>query len=82
MLDTILWDDVSEEECEATIHRLRSKGDVTWKEVHEIMLNHQLEYDCQLYAFLTDVEMTLSSMRDEVWATIHCLLYTSDAADE
>ena len=40
----ILWDDISEEEHKATICQLHSEGDTTWKEVHEIMFNHQLEY--------------------------------------
>ena len=38
------------------------------------MYNHQLEYNCQLSAFLTNVEMTLSNMREEVWAVICALV--------
>ena len=37
------------------------------------MYNHQLHYDQQLSTFLTDMEMTLNNMRDEVWGTIHTL---------
>ena len=69
----ILWDKVSEAECEATTHRLHSEADAAWKEMHEIMYNHQLHYDCQLSAFLMDREITLNNMRDEVLAAIHTL---------
>ena len=41
----ILWDNISKEECEATICQLHSEGDAAWREVRENMFNHQLEYD-------------------------------------
>ena len=41
----ILWDDVMEAEHEATTHHLHSKADAAWKKMHEVMYNHQLEYD-------------------------------------
>ena len=41
----ILQDDIMEAECEATTHHLHSKADATWKEMHEVMYNHQLKYD-------------------------------------
>ena len=69
----ILWDKVSEAECKATTHCLHSEADATWKEMHEVMYNHQLHYDQWLSAFLTDTETTLNNMRDKVWATIHTL---------
>ena len=50
----MLWDEISKEECEATIRQLHSKGDTAWKEVHELMFNHQLDYDCRLSTFLAD----------------------------
>ena len=50
----ILRDEVSEAECEAMTHRLHSEADAMWKEMHELMYNHQLHYDQQLSAFLTD----------------------------
>ena len=37
------------------------------------MFNHQLQYDHQLSAFLTNAETTLDNMRGEVWAVIHTL---------
>ena len=33
----ILWDDITEAECEATTRHLRSEADATWKEMHEVM---------------------------------------------
>ena len=62
----ILQDEVSEAEREATTHRLCSEADAAWKEMQEVMYNHQLHYDWQLSAFLMDMEMTLNNMRDEV----------------
>ena len=69
----ILWDDVMEAECEATTHHLCSKVDAAWKEMHEVMYNHQLKYDQQLATFLKETEANLSNMRDQVWATVRAL---------
>ena len=41
----ILWDDITEAECEATTHHLCSEVDAAWKEMHKVMYNHQLDYD-------------------------------------
>ena len=41
----ILQDDITEAECEAMTHCLHSEADAAWKEMHEVMYNHQLEYD-------------------------------------
>ena len=41
----ILWDHITEAECEAMTHHLCSEADATWKEMHEVMYNHQLNYD-------------------------------------
>ena len=69
----ILQDDITEAEHEATTHCLRSEADATWKEMHEVMYNHQLDYDRQLSAFLKETETTLNNMRDQVWVTVHTL---------
>ena len=69
----IIQDRVPGDECEVTTRRLCSEANVTWKEMHEVMYNHQLHYDGQLAMFLTDAEMASSNMRDEVWDAIHAL---------
>ena len=52
---------------------LCSKADATWKKMHEVMYNHQLEYDRQLATFLKEAEMTLTNMRDQIWTTVCAL---------
>ena len=41
--------------------------------MHEVMYNHQLQYNWQLSTFFTDMKMTLNNMRGEIWAAIHAL---------
>ena len=69
----ILQDRVPEDEYEATTRHLCSEADATWKEMHEAMYNHQLQYDRRLATFLTEVKTALNDMRGEVWAAIHAL---------
>ena len=69
----ILQHDIMEAEHEATTCCLRSEADGTWKEMHEVMYNHQLDYDWQLATFLKVMETNLSNMRDQVWATVYAL---------
>ena len=69
----ILWDGVSEAECEAMTRHLRSEADVAWKKMHGVMYNHQLHYNQQLSTFLTDTKMALNNMRGKIWATINAL---------
>ena len=73
----IIWERVPDDECEATTCHLCSEADVTWKEMHEVMYNHQLHYDGQLATFLTDAEMVLSYMWGKVWDAI-CTLAGSE----
>ena len=65
----ILWDRVSKAEHKAMTHRLCSEADAAWKEMHEVMYNHQLQYDWQLSAFLT----ALNNMRGDIWTAICAL---------
>ena len=69
----ILWDDITEAECEATTCRLHSEADAAWKKMHEVMYNHQLEYDRRLSDFLKEAETTLANMRDQIWTAVHAL---------
>ena len=73
----ILQDDIMEVECETMIRRLHSEADATWKKMHEVMYNHQLEYDQQLTNFLKEAETTLANMRDQIWTTV-CALAESE----
>ena len=66
----ILRDDITEAEREVMMHHLRSRADAVWKKLHEVMYNHQLEYDQRLAAFLKEAETTLINMRDQVWTAI------------
>ena len=70
----ILWDDIMEAEHESTTHHLCSKADAAWKKMHEMMYNHQLEYDWWLSDFLKEAETTLANMRDQIWTTICTLM--------
>ena len=44
----ILWDDITEAERKAMTCHLHSEADAAWKKMHEVMYNHQLEYDRRL----------------------------------
>ena len=66
----ILQDNITEAECEATTRCLHSEADVMWKKMHEVMYNHQLEYDRQLTDFLKEAETTLANMRDQIWTSV------------
>ena len=70
----ILWDNVTDAEFEATMCHLHSEADAAWKKMHEVMYNHQLEYDRQLSDFLKEAEATLAKMRDLIWTAIHALV--------
>ena len=70
----ILRDNITEAEREATTRHLHSEADATWKKMHEVMYNHQLEYDQWLADFLKEVETTLANMRDQIWTTVHALV--------
>ena len=47
--------------------------DAAWKEMHEVMYNHQLQYDQQLATILMDAKTALNNMQGEVWAAVHAL---------
>ena len=69
----ILRDGVSEAKHKATTCCLHSEAVTAWKEMHEVMYNHQIQYDQQLTTFLADAKMALNDMRGEVWTTVHTL---------
>ena len=55
------------------MRHLHSEADAAWKKMHEVMYNHQLEYDRQLSDFLKEAEATLANMRDRIWTAIRTL---------
>ena len=63
----IIRDRVPDDKRKAMTHHLCSETVAAWKEMHEVMYNHQLHYDRQLATFLTDAETALSDMRGKVW---------------
>ena len=73
----ILWDDIMEVEHEAMTRCLHSEADATWKKMHEVMYNHQLEYDWWLNDFLKEAETMLANMRDQIWTAV-CTLTESE----
>ena len=70
---TNLQDNITEAECEATTRCLCSEADATWKKMHKVMYNHQLEYEWWLAAFLKEAETTLINMRDQIWTAVHTI---------
>ena len=58
----IMQDRVPDDKHEAMTHCLCSEANVAWKEMHEVMYNHQLQYDGQLATFLMDAKMALDDM--------------------
>ena len=62
----ILWDDITEAEHEATTRHLCYEADAAWKKMHEVMYNHQLEYDQWLADFLKEWETMLANIRDQI----------------
>ena len=70
----ILWDDIMEAEREAMTCHLHSKAYAAWRKMHEVMYNHQLEYDWWLSNFLKEAEAMLANMRDQIWTAVSALM--------
>ena len=58
----IIWDRVPEDKHEAMTCCLHSEADAAWKEMHEVMYNHQLQYDGWLATFLMEAKRALNNM--------------------
>ena len=69
----ILWDRVPDDERKAMTCCLCSETNVACKEMHEMMYNHQLQYDGWLATFLAEAKKALNDMRGKVWAAVHTL---------
>ena len=70
----IMKDRVPDDKHEAMTCCLCSEAVVAWKEMHEVMYNHQLQYDGQLATFLTDAKTALDDMQSKVWDAICTLV--------
>ena len=55
LLDGQTWDKKHEE----TLQQLHAETDKAWKDTNDLVFNHQLCYDGQLMAFISDAERTL-----------------------
>ena len=69
----ILQDNITDTEHEAMMCHLHSEADAAWKKMHEVMYNHQLEYDRRLSNFLKGAEASLANMRDQIWTAVCAL---------
>ena len=69
----ILRDNITDAEHEAMIRCLHSEADAAWKQMHEVMYNHQLEYNQWLSNFLKEAEAMLANMRDQIWTAVCAL---------
>ena len=74
----VTQDRVPDDKCEATTHNLCSEADVAWKEMPEVMYNHQPQYDGQLAMFLMDAKKALDDVCGKVWNAI-CALAESES---
>ena len=66
----IMWDRVPEDKHKAMTCCLHSEVNAAWKEMHEVMYNHQLQYDRWLATFLADTKTALNDMWVKVWDAI------------
>ena len=64
------WDKKHQE----TLKQPRAKADKAWKHTNDLVFNHQLHYDGELLAFISNAERTLQEKQDEVWGCIHKLM--------
>ena len=58
---------------EETLQQLCAKADKAWKDINDLVFNHQLHYDGELLAFISNAERTLWGKWDKVWGHIHKL---------
>ena len=60
LLDDQTWDKKHEE----TLQQLCTKADKAWKDTNDLVFNHQLCYDGQLMAFISNTERSLQEKWD------------------
>ena len=55
---------------EETVQQLHAEADKVWKDANDLVFQHQLCYDEQLTAFISDTERTIQEKQNEVWGHI------------
>ena len=69
----LLDDQTHDKKHEETLQQLCTEADQAWKDTNDLVFNHQLHYDGQLMAFISNAERTLQEKEEEVWGHIHRL---------
>ena len=59
---------------EETLQQLCAEADKAWKDTNNLVFNHQLHYNGELLAFISNTKRTLQEKQDEVWGHIHRLV--------
>ena len=72
----LLDDQTHDKKHEETLQQLCTEADQAWKDTKDLVFNHQLHYDGQLMAFISNTERTLENW-DEVWG---CVCRLADVA--
>ena len=57
-----------------TPQQLLTEADKVWKDTNDVMYSHQLQYDRELTAFISNAEATLQEKQSEIWRCIHSLM--------
>ena len=67
---------------EGILQQLNMEADKAWKDTNNVVFNHQLQYDVQLVAFISNAKRTVQEKWDEVWECIHRLADVADIPHE
>ena len=71
MAYSILLDDLThDKKHEETLQQLCAEADQAWRDTNDLVFNHQLHYDRQLMAFMSNTERTIQEKRNEVWGCV------------
>ena len=58
---------------EKTLQQLHTKADKAWKDTKDLVFNHQLRYNGELLAFISNAKITLQEKWDDIWGCVHKL---------
>ena len=62
----LLDEQTPDKKHEETLQQLHAKADQAWKGTNDLVFNHQLCYDGQLAAFISNAERSLQEKQDKV----------------